>query len=151
MRLACGGEPIWPPLHEGQNPMEIAMDKSVLTLALVAAAGLATAGVAATSTVAASDGVRCEIAVKEYAGRVTLEGYVEAASSISGSYELLVSKASGGGRSNISQGGKFSAAAGARTALGNVVLGGDGGSYSAKLKVNWDGKTASCESGRGSL
>ena len=127
------------------------MQKSILTLTLATAAGLATAGVAATSTVAASDGVRCEVAIKERAGRVMLQGFVDAASSISGSYELLVSKAGSGGTANISQGGEFSAAAGARTPLGNVVLGGDGGSYSAKLKVTWDGKTASCESSRGSL
>ncbi|MBR2537276.1 MAG: hypothetical protein IKE66_14500 [Hyphomicrobium sp.] len=127
------------------------MQKSVLTLALVAVAGLATAGIAATSTSAASDGVRCEIAVKERSGRVTLEGFVDAASSISGSYELLVSKAGGGGSAHISQGGEFSAAAGARTPLGNVVLGGDAGSYSATLKVTWDGKSVSCKSGRGSL
>lgn len=125
------------------------MQKSVLILALATVAG--TAAVTATSSTAASDGVRCEIAVKERSGRVSLESFVDTPSSISGSYELLVTKDGSGGSSNISQGGDFSAEAGARTQLGNVVLAGDSGTYSAKLKVTWNGKTASCESGSGRL
>jgi hypothetical protein len=131
--------------------MEILMDNSSSTLALTIAAGLLAAGFASRTSSAASEGVRCEIAVEEQAGRVMLEGFVDTASRISGSYELLVSKTGGGGSSDISQGGEFSADAGARTALGTVVLDGDG-SYTAKLKIRWNGKTATCrESLRGSL
>ena len=131
------------------------MQNSVSTLALSIAAGMLAAGAASGvggSASAAGDGVRCEIAVEDRAGRVTLEGFVDAASSISGSYELLVTKTGGGGTSDIRQGGEFSANAGARTPLGTVVLAGDGGAYTAKLKITWDGKSAVCrESVRGSL
>lgn len=128
------------------------MQISISTLALTAAAGLVAVGFASTNTSAASDGVRCEIAVEQRAGRITLEGFVDAASSISGSYELFVTKSGGGGSSDISQGGEFSAQAGTRTPLGTVMLAGDGGSYSAKLKISWNGKSAVCrESVRGSL
>lgn len=131
------------------------MQNSFSTLALTVAAGLLVAGAAAGvagSASAAGDGVRCEIAVKQRAGSVTLEGFVDSASRISGSYELLVTKTGGGGSSDIQQGGEFSASAGARTPLGTVVLAGDGGAYTAKLKIKWDGKSAVCrESVRGSL
>ena len=127
------------------------MRNSVSTLALTIAAGLLAAGVAGSAS-AAGDGVRCEIAVEKRSGGVTLEGFVDATSSISGSYELLVTKSGGGGSSNIRQGGDFSASSGARTPLGTVMLAGDGGSYTAKLKIMWDGKNGQCsESVRGSL
>lgn len=131
------------------------MQNSVSTLALAIAAGMLAAGAAAGiagSASAAGDGVRCEIATEKTSGGVKLEGFVDAASSISGSYELLVTKAGGGGSSNIRQGGEFSATSGTRTPLGTVVLAGDGGTYTAKLKIKWDGKSAVCsESVRGSL
>ena len=131
------------------------MQNSVSTLALTIAAGMLAAGSAAGvtgSASAAGDGVHCEIAVEKRSGGVTLEGFVDAASSISGSYELLVTKAGDGGSSNIRQGGEFSARAGARTPLGTVILGGGDGAYTAKLKINWDGKSAECrESVRGNL
>jgi hypothetical protein len=131
------------------------MQNSVSTLALTIAAGMLAAGAAAGvtgSASAAGDGVHCEIAVEKRSSGVTLEGFVDAASSITGSYELLVTKAGGGGSSNIRQGGEFSATSGARTPVGAVVLAGDGGTYTAKLNIMWNGKSAVCsESVRGSL
>lgn len=128
------------------------MQNSVSTLGLTIIAGLIAVGAASSTTSAGSDGVRCEIAVEQQAGRITLEGFVDAASNVSGSYELLVSQSGGGGNSNIKQGGEFSAGAGSRTPLGTVVLGGDGGTYTAKLKIKWNGKSAECrENVRGSL
>jgi hypothetical protein len=134
---------------------EVAMQNSLSTWALTIAAGMLAAGAAtgiAGSASPVGDGVRCEISVEKRSGGVTLEGFVDAASSISGSYELVVTKAGGGGSSNIRQGGEFSAASGARTPLGTVMLAGDGGTYTAKLKIKWDGKSATCsESVHGSL
>lgn len=155
MIVPSGGEcPSGSPLRRVKLK-EVAMQNQVSTLALTIAAGLLAAGAAAGvagSASAAGDGVRCEIAVEKRSGGVTLEGFVDAASSISGSYELLVTKSGGGGSSNIRQGGEFSAKSGARTSLGTVMLAGDGGSYTAKLKIKWDGKSAECrESVRGSL
>lgn len=96
--------------------------------------------------------VRCEIQVKERAGGVTLEGIAFAKTAINGSYQLLVTKSGGGGSSNINQGGEFKTLPGRNTSLGTVMLGGDGGTYAAKLKVMWDGRSTECsEKVRGGL
>jgi hypothetical protein len=126
------------------------MQNHASKLTLTIAAGLLAAGVAGAAS-AAGDGVRCEIAVEKLSGGVTLEGVVNAASRITGSYELIVTKSGGGGSSNIRQGGEFTASSGARTKLGTVMIAG-GGSYTANLKIKWDGKSAECrESVRGGL
>lgn len=91
-----------------------------------------------------SQPVRCEIQVKERGHSVALEGVVFATTAIEGSYQLRVSKSGGAGSSDINQSGGFSAAPGERSTLGLVALGGDGGSYLAKLKVTWNGGSIEC-------
>ncbi len=95
--------------------------------------------------------IRCEILVKPAGAGVQLEGLVFASGKVAGSYRLQVRKTGGGGTSNINQGGDFSAGPDAPARVGTVTLGGDGGSYSAKLKVTWDGGTAECEETVGRL
>ena len=123
--------------------------------ALSLAVGLSvigTAFAAAGSVEAASGGVRCEIQVKDKAGGVALEGIVTNSSAIDGTYQLVISKSGGGGSSDIKQSGAFSSKAGQDTSLGTVMLGGDGGHYTAKLKVLWDGRSTECrEKVRGSF
>jgi hypothetical protein len=88
--------------------------------------------------------VWCEIQVKERGNSVALEGVVFAKTAVDGSYQLRVSKSGGGGSSNISQSGDFSAGPGVPSTLGTVTLGGDGGSYVARLTVMWDGGSIDC-------
>jgi hypothetical protein len=96
--------------------------------------------------------IRCEIQVEEHGRSVALAGVVFAEAAIEGSYRLRVSKSGGGGSSDIDQSGDFSAAPGEPSTLGTVTLGGDGGSYVAKLTVTWSGGTIECtERVRGSL
>lgn len=105
-------------------------------------------GAVAFSTADAGQGgsqpVRCEIQIKERGNSLTLEGVVVAKAAIQGSYQLHVSKSAGAGNSDITQSGDFTAAADAPTSLGVVTLGGDGGSYVAKLKVTSQGRSYEC-------
>ncbi len=129
-------------------------NRSNVVLPGVAGLALGLVGVGTTIATAKSEptAVRCEIQVKSSAGGVTIEGVAIAKTAIDGSYRLVITKSGGGGSSNINQGGEFSSAGGNRTSLGTVVLGGDGGSYTAKLTVLWDGHSAQCsEKVRGSL
>lgn len=93
---------------------------------------------------AANGSLRCEIEVEELGSGVQLQGVVFAEQGGHGSYQLRVSKSSGGGSSNINQSGEFSARANAPTRLGVIQLGGDGGSYDAQLKVFWNGEEVVC-------
>ena len=89
--------------------------------------------------------VHCEIQVKPLGGGIELQGIVFASTPVQGAYELQVSKSGGGGSSNINQGGDFDASPNAPARLGVVTLGGDKGTYRARLKVMWNGKTIQCE------
>lgn len=110
---------------------------------MVVAAGQASDyGAAAKSE---SGPIRCEIQVTQNGGLVQLEGIVSASEDVTGSYRLQVRKSGDGGSSNVSQGGDFNAGPGAPAKLGTVNLGGDDGSFSAKLKVTWDGGSVECE------
>ncbi len=103
------------------------------------------------SAKAESGPIRCEIQVKHEGGGVQLEGVVFASDAVKGSYRMQVRKTGGGGSSNINQGGDFRAGPQAPARVGTVTLGGDDGSYSANLKVTWDGGTVECEETVGKL
>ena len=100
----------------------------------------------------ASQPIRCDIQVKERGQSVALEGVVFANAAVEGSYHLRVSKSGGAGSSDINQSGDFSAGPGKPNTLGTVMLGADGGSYTARLTVTWDGGSIECtERVRGTL
>ena len=90
------------------------------------------------------DGARCEIRVSKRGGATTLEGFVVAASPISGSYRISVTSSGGGGGSDIDQSGQFSAGPGGPVSLGVVSLGGSPGGYRADLTVKWNGGSTRC-------
>jgi hypothetical protein len=94
---------------------------------------------------AASGPVRCEIQVEKLGSSVQLQGVVFANEAVQGAYEMQVSKSGVGGRSNINQAGGFDAGPHAPAKLGIVQLGGDNGTYRAKLKVTWNGEEIECE------
>lgn len=96
------------------------------------------------SAQAAASGLRCEIRVHEQSAGVTLEGVVHANAAVTGSYRLEVSKTGGGGSSDISQSGEFSAGPGELGSLGTVMLGGDPGAYVARLEVTAGGVRVEC-------
>ena len=126
-----------------REPRPVRFTPKVLGLAMgLGVFGTIAAGAA--SVEAASDSIRCEILVKSRSRGVSLEGIVHANVAIEGSYQLVITKSGGGGSSDINQGGEFSAAPGKATSLSTVMLSGNGGSYTAKLKVNWNGNSTEC-------
>lgn len=105
--------------------------------------GLAGFGLSAGQAESHDDPVRCEILTNTQNGMVAMQGVVHTDQAISGSYRLRISSASGGGSSNISQGGYFNAGPGDAVTLGQVMLGANA-IYDASLEVNLNGATISC-------
>lgn len=112
---------------------------------LLLGAGTAATSVGAGQAGSSSGPVRCEIQATTSGGMVTLQGVVRADKAVSGSYTFRVESAGGSGSSDISQGGDFSARAGDPTTLGQVMLGGNGSIYDARLEVTAGGKTYRCD------
>jgi hypothetical protein len=121
------------------------VEKNFLVVAVPAALVLASASLGTgMASAGGSQAVRCEIKVTERGSSIDLEGVVIAKSEIRGSYDFSVSKSGGGGSSDIHQSGDFRAGPGNTATLGTVSLGGNGGSYVAKLKVLSDGRAIEC-------
>lgn len=107
--------------------------------------GLCAAAVATISVgQSGSPSVRCEIQIKGRGKSVMLEGVVFAKTAVQGSYTFRISKSGGAGHSDIDQSGDFNAGPDRAATLGTVTLGGDGGTYVAKLKVTAEGRTIEC-------
>jgi hypothetical protein len=91
-----------------------------------------------------ADPTRCELRVVERGSMTTLEGLVFTTTSMRGNYRMTVVSSGGGGGSDIEQSGSFNATSRQPESLGQVSLGGSGGTYTAKLTVKWDGGSTSC-------
>ncbi len=108
--------------------------------------GLTLIGVEMGASQAGSSGegpLRCEIQTTSANGMVALEGVVHADVAVSGSYSFRISSSGGSGRSNIQQGGGFTAGPGGPVTLGRVMLGANG-AYDASLTVTSNGSTVAC-------
>lgn len=115
--------------------------------ALGFASGAGQAG--STGTAETSGPVRCEILTHSAGGMTTLQGVVHADIAVSGTYSFRVTGSGGGGSSNISQGGGFTAGPDAPAALGQVMLG--GGVYNARLSVVAGGVSIECSERTGAI
>ena len=122
-------------------------NRKVLSLLAPALVGLGITGAALASAVSKSDDgpVRCEIGSSVAGGMVSLQGTVESAAAVSGTYRFMVQSAAGSGNTTIRQGGAFSAGPGETVALGKVMLGANG-IYDAVLELDADGVSLECES-----
>jgi hypothetical protein len=120
------------------------MSRFGLWLALGLVPLAAAIGEGAGGAKAAGSGLACEIRIKEGASGMTLEGVVRSKTAVSGTYRFEIEAAGGGGSSDISQSGRFSADAGAPAVLGKVMLGGEGGSFVARLAVSANGERHEC-------
>ena len=118
-------------------------------LAAALAAGLGAAGAAMASGGASDGRLTCEIRKGSALGMTALEAVVHAGEAVSGSYSFTV-KGSGGGSTNIRQGGAFSAGPGAPATLGKVTVGGSA-AYDASLRVEADGISVECEERFGAI
>jgi hypothetical protein len=115
---------------------------SVALIAVIAA--MPVAGEAGAQAAGTSDGTRCELKVGKRSGMTTLEGFVSATSTISGSYRISVTSAGGGGGSDVDQSGAFTAKSGQSVSLGVVSMGGTPGKYTADLTVTWNAGSIQC-------
>ncbi len=106
--------------------------------------GIAAAMIGTGQAGSSSGPLRCEIETVKQGAMVSLAGMVHADAPLGGSYRFKVASAGGGGGTNISQGGNFSAGPGAPATLGRVSLGGNS-IYDATLEVTADGVTVACE------
>lgn len=113
-------------------------------LIALAALGIAAVGANAdTSGPAQNAGFACGVSSVTERGMLTLEGVVESQKALRGEYRFAIRSQSGGGSSNISQGGEFSAAPGAAVSLGSVMVNA-GASTSIDFVVKADGKEFNC-------
>lgn len=109
---------------------------------------IASAAYATTDSEEAASG--CEIRTTQKGSMISLDGVFVADAAVSGSYTLKITSVSGGGNTNIRQGGGFSAGAGEEVMLGRVMVGGHGASYEASLEVQAGGETLKCSERIGS-
>lgn len=114
-----------------------------LRVSAVAALGLALACLAASDGLANPADLQCGVATKSEGGMLALEGTVLSPVALSGEYRLSIRSSSGGGSSNISQGGQFTAAANQPTAIGKVMVN-NGSSVDVDFSVTTNGKSLDC-------
>ena len=116
------------------------------------ALGLVMAGLAASSGFAksASDAVACGLTTGSEQGMLAIEGAILSPVALTGEYRFAVRSQSGGGSSNISQGGYFTANANEETALGKVLLNA-GSTFDIAFTVTANGKTLTCDQDMTSL
>jgi len=112
--------------------------------ASIAAMGAGFSGDDASAGWFTSDRVECEIKVTPGPYGTTLQGVVHAKDTVAGRYELSVEQDGFSGHSMINQAGGFQAVPETPAELGVVTIGGNGASYTAKLKVHADGETFTC-------
>ena len=115
------------------------------------ALGLAVAAFAANAGLAnSSAGTVCGIATGSERGMLALEGTILSPVALSGEYRLAIRSSGGGGSSNISQGGYFTAKANEATPLGKVLINA-GSSYSIDFDVTAGGQKIDCDQDIASL
>jgi hypothetical protein len=125
---------------------------SVAALALVAcsAAAQPVAALAANTpaVTAASAPIACTIRATPTRHGVLIEALARTSDSVSGEYQMVITKRGRGGASDITQGGEFSAGARESLTLGSAEIGLDrGDSFRAVLRLR-DGNGPLCEEER---
>jgi hypothetical protein len=118
--------------------------KSLKVTPVILGIGVAAATIGTGQAGSSAGPLRCEIEATLEGPMVSLAALVYADAPLGGSYRFNVESAGGGGGSNISQGGNFSAGPDAPAILGRVNLGGNS-IYDATLEVTADGLTVECE------
>ncbi|WP_196259259.1 curli-like amyloid fiber formation chaperone CsgH [Pelagibacterium limicola] len=108
----------------------------------VAAIG-AVAGTGFAHSTIETDVVGCEVLANAAGGGFALEAVYHAEASQQGSYQFSVQSVGGSSRTNINQGGGFSALAGETVTLGRVTVGG-AAAYDVTLKIDAGGKSVEC-------
>ena len=111
---------------------------------LLAGAGMAVAAAGAVQAGSTAGPLSCAILANSVNGAIALHGTVQTDVAVSGTYRFKVASAAGGGRSNMQQGGNFTAAPGGPVTLGRVMLGNPGAIYDAHLEIVSNGLSVEC-------
>lgn len=98
------------------------MTHPTIHIGAVAALAVALAGIAASTGMANPSTTQCGVVSKTEGGMLALEGTVLSPVATTGEYRFSIRSSSGGGSSNISQGGTFVAEANKPTAIGKVMV-----------------------------
>ncbi|WP_035087496.1 curli-like amyloid fiber formation chaperone CsgH [Devosia riboflavina] len=109
---------------------------------IAAAAAIAAVGFAANANAAGGD-FACGVISKTQGGMLALEGTLVSPTALTGEYRFALKSAGGGGSTNISQGGQFSAAPNAEISLGQVMINANS-NVSVDFTVTANGKTFDC-------
>ncbi len=118
-------------------------------LSLSAAAFAAAGDDAGPEHLAEDKPVRCEIAVSRAGSSLSYQARAHAEHAVTGAYRLTIRKQGWTGSAVIDQSGNFSAAPDRPAELGQATLGGDRAQYSARLRLEWEGRTLTCTDHRG--
>lgn len=115
---------------------------STFRMAVLAVGALALAGAAAHAT--GNDGdFNCGISTQSERGLMAIEGVLQSPTALSGEYRFALRSNSSGGSTHVSQGGQFSAAAGAPVSLGKVMVNA-GSTIDVDFSVETGGKRFDC-------
>ena len=107
--------------------------KAFRSMPLLLGLGVAGLAIGAGAASSSDEPLRCEIKAESMNGMISLQGVIHADVALSGSYRFKVESAGGGGNTNMSQGGAFTAGPGEEVLLGRVMLGNAGAIYDATL------------------
>jgi len=122
------------------------MNTQTKRLSSIALLGLGLAALAATSGMAnaGSNSGTCGVLTSTQNGMLLIQGSILSPVPLEGSYQFKVQSSGGGGNSNISQGGNFSAPANEQTTLGQVMINA-GSNYEVDLDVTANGQKLDCD------
>lgn len=121
-----------------------------LASAAAAVLELTVAGFAAAGSQADTGGIECGIETKTTNGMTAFEGVLRSATPVEGAYKFGVVSKGPGGRSNISQGGRFAAGANETVTLGRAMLNSNA-SVDVVFEVTANGVELDCSESTASL
>ncbi|MET3924881.1 curli-like amyloid fiber formation chaperone CsgH [Devosia sp. 2618] len=121
------------------------MTTSIKTISAIGLLGFGLAAIVATTSLAnaGAPSDTCGYVTSTQNGMLVIEGAVLSAVPLQGSYTFRLQSSSGGGSSNISQGGNFTAIANQQTALGKVMINA-GSNYKVDFSVSANGQAFDC-------
>jgi hypothetical protein len=114
----------------------LAIGGAAIAIAAVGGAGLA-------HSISEDASTSCDVVASTSGGGFALEAVYHAEDAVAGAYQFSVKSVGGAGRTNINQGGGFSARSGETLTLGRVTVGG-AAAYDVSLTIDLGGTPITC-------
>jgi hypothetical protein len=90
--------------------------------------------------------ITCSVLGESQGRGIRFRGRIVSPEGAAGTYLIVIRKSGPSGTSNVSQGGAFTAAAGAETLVGSATLSLEpGADYGVTMQVDADGRSFTCE------